>query len=144
MHRLHPAAGTDIEELTMSMHELAKLAVRAVVIGGAALAVIVPSAGARPISDGPMQAPGASASVQRHEPRPAPAPQLSRLIRGDLGGTDRTVAADQTQAHDTSPAASGFDWVTVAIGGAGFAGLLGLIWLGVAAVSRITRPRVAH
>src|SRR5690348_5507902 len=102
MHRPHPAAGTDIEELIMSTHELAKLAVRAVVVGGAGLAIIAPSAGARLTPDGPIPAPAsaqhhvASPALQRHEPRPVPAPQVSRLIRGDLGGIDRIIATNQT------------------------------------------------
>jgi hypothetical protein len=151
-----PAAGDKTsKESIMSVHELAKLAVRAVLVGGAGLAIVAPSAGARPITDLPMHAAAparqavASPSVQRHEPAGVLAPQSRQLIRRDLGAISGAVATNQTPAHHTPPAtpqtaSGGFDWVTAAIGGVALTGIVGLIWLSAAAISRVTRTRVAN
>jgi hypothetical protein len=113
------------------------LAAHTVVVGGVCLAIIAPSAAARPITDVPTRS-----VAPAHSAVAAPAPQVQKMIRDDR---NRAVALDQTSSRTTPQAASGgFDWVTGAIGLVALAGVLGLIWLAAAAISRVTRARVVH
>lgn len=113
---------------------------RAIVVGGVCLAIGAPTAAARPLIDQPMHtATPAPVAVVSH---PMPAPQVRRLINDDRGGLDRPVAPAPTPAQRA--ATGGFDWVAVAIAGAAFAGVVGLICLAAARISRVTRPRIAH
>jgi hypothetical protein len=134
----------------MSVQKLAKRAVRVALVGGAGLALVTPSADARPVTDGPMHAAAParqtvpSPSVQRH----APARQSRELMRDDLVPASGDVAASQTPAHHTSAATpqattGGFGRATAAIGGVALVCVVGLIWLSAAAIGRITRTRVA-
>jgi hypothetical protein len=102
----------------VNLQELAKPVVRALVAGGACLALIAPSAGARPITEPPARAAAAT-----------PAPQLQRVMRDDRGELG-------TPVRETAAPGS-FDWVTAAILGAAFAGVLGLIWLAAASRTRV-------
>src|SRR3954452_16691222 len=99
---------TGLEEVTMSVQKLAKLAVRVALVGGAGLALVTPSADARPVTDVPMHAaaPARQAvplpSVQRHAPARVPARQSRELMRDDLIPAGGDVAASRTPAHHTS------------------------------------------
>jgi len=138
----------------MSVQKLAKLAVRVALVGGAGLALVTPSADARPVTDGPIHAAAPahqtvpSPPVQRHAPARVPARQSRELMRNDLVPAGGDVAASQTPAHRTSAATpqattGGFGWATAAIGGVALVCVVGLIWPSAAAIGRITRTRVA-
>ena len=111
----------------MSVQKLAKLAVRVALVGSVGLALVAPSADARPVTDVPMYA-------------TAPARQPRELLRDDLVPAGGDVATSQTPADHTS---GGFDWATAAIGGVSIVCVVGLIWLSAAAIGRVTRTRVA-
>jgi hypothetical protein len=130
---------TDLVEVLMNVQQLSRRAVRAVVIGGAGLAIAVPAAGARPATETPIVTPASSYQGYQGTHYPVPPAQTQGVAPGELSPKLAGLAMQESAANAAarsapavqrppSPAASdGSGWGTGALAGAGFAAMLALV-----------------